>query len=342
MVSARGRLALAMPLMLMRGLGAVSFVGQRMAHSSALRQSALASHRHFASRAPVVCAAAVEALADLEARVREQGNLVRTLKTEGGDEAAVSAAVAELVALKAQLPEGHELLAGGKKKKKAKPEGGGGGGGKKKAPAFDPAVGPSMDEVINVCKRRGIIFQSSEIYGGFAGFFDYGPLGVELRANIKKAWWQDMIQRREDMVGLDSSIIASPKVWAASGHLDGFSDPMVDCKESKVRTEGVPSRARDGRSGWQWEDVGEAGRGRSSVLVAGCARCHRSLAAAHPCTLARSLLRWAPTALRCICYIRYTACSVRHAATVPRRPALLVAGGGGWRAARLYLDHGGA
>jgi len=92
-----------------------------------------------------------------------------------------------------------------------------------------------MDEIVNVCKRRGIIFQSSEVYGGFAGFFDYGPLGVELRANIKKAWWRDMVHRREDVVGLDSSIIASPQVWKASGHVAGFSDPMVDCKSSKLR-----------------------------------------------------------------------------------------------------------
>jgi len=92
-----------------------------------------------------------------------------------------------------------------------------------------------MDEVVNVCKRRGFIFQSSEVYGGYAGFFDYGPLGVELRANIKKAWWRDMVHRRNDVVGLDSSIIGSPKVWRASGHVDGFSDPMVDCKTSKLR-----------------------------------------------------------------------------------------------------------
>ncbi len=92
-----------------------------------------------------------------------------------------------------------------------------------------------MDDIVNVCKRRGFIFQSSDVYGGFAGFFDYGPLGVELRNNIKKAWWRDMVHRRQDMVGVDSSIIASPKVWAASGHLDGFSDPMVDCKVSKLR-----------------------------------------------------------------------------------------------------------
>jgi len=102
-------------------------------------------------------------------------------------------------------------------------------------PAAEVDEGPSMDDVINVCKRRGFIFQSSEVYGGFAGFFDYGPLGVELRQNIKNAWWRDMVHRRDDIVGLDSSIIASPSVWKSSGHLDGFSDPMVDCKTSKLR-----------------------------------------------------------------------------------------------------------
>uniref|UniRef100_A0A6U1N9R4 glycine--tRNA ligase n=1 Tax=Fibrocapsa japonica TaxID=94617 RepID=A0A6U1N9R4_9STRA len=92
-----------------------------------------------------------------------------------------------------------------------------------------------MDEIVALCKRRGIIFQSSEIYNGFQGFYDFGPLGVELRNNIKQAWWKDMVHGREDIVGLDSSIIASPAIWKASGHVDGFSDPMVDCKESKNR-----------------------------------------------------------------------------------------------------------
>ncbi|KAJ1638627.1 hypothetical protein T492DRAFT_851645 [Pavlovales sp. CCMP2436] len=92
-----------------------------------------------------------------------------------------------------------------------------------------------MNDIVSLCKRRGFVYPSSEIYSGFAGFFDYGPLGVELRNNIKKAWWADMVQRRDDVVGLDSSIIASPKIWEASGHLAGFSDPMVDCRESKQR-----------------------------------------------------------------------------------------------------------
>ena len=92
----------------------------------------------------------------------------------------------------------------------------------------------TMEDIVNLCKRRGFIFQSSEIYSPMAGFYDYGPLGVELKNNIKKIWWRDMVQRREDIVGLDSSIIASPAIWQASGHIEGFSDPMVDCRQSKV------------------------------------------------------------------------------------------------------------
>jgi glycyl-tRNA synthetase len=92
-----------------------------------------------------------------------------------------------------------------------------------------------MEELVGLCKRRGFIFPSSEIYGGYNGFFDYGPLGVELRNNIKQAWWRDFVHRRDDIEGLDSSIIMHPAIWKASGHVDGFSDPMVDCKESKLR-----------------------------------------------------------------------------------------------------------
>ncbi|GHC07469.1 glycine--tRNA ligase [Cerasicoccus arenae] len=92
-----------------------------------------------------------------------------------------------------------------------------------------------MDTLVGLCKRRGFIFQSSDLYGGYQGFFDYGPLGVELKNNIKQAWWKDFVHRRDDIVGLDSSIITHPKIWEASGHVGGFSDPMVDCKESKLR-----------------------------------------------------------------------------------------------------------
>jgi glycyl-tRNA synthetase len=92
-----------------------------------------------------------------------------------------------------------------------------------------------MNALVALCKRRGFIFQASEIYGGITGFFDFGPLGSEMKKNIKDAWWQDMVQRRDDIVGLDSAIIQHPKVWHSSGHVAGFSDPMVDCKVSKLR-----------------------------------------------------------------------------------------------------------
>ena len=98
-----------------------------------------------------------------------------------------------------------------------------------------------MDKLVSLCKRRGFIFPSSEIYGGINGFWDYGPLGVELKRNIKDAWWKDTITRHEangkvfDVVGLDCSIIMNPRVWEASGHVGGFSDPMVDCRECKAR-----------------------------------------------------------------------------------------------------------
>jgi glycyl-tRNA synthetase len=93
----------------------------------------------------------------------------------------------------------------------------------------------TMEKIVALCKRRGFIFQSSEIYGGINGFWDYGPLGVELKRNIKNAWWYDTVHAREDMVGLDCSIIMHPQVWKASGHFDLFSDLMVDCRACKSR-----------------------------------------------------------------------------------------------------------
>ncbi len=92
-----------------------------------------------------------------------------------------------------------------------------------------------MEELVSLCKRRGFVYPSSELYNGFQGFFDYGPLGVELKKNIKDRWWRDMVQSRQDIVGVDASIIASPRIWEASGHVTGFCDPMVDCKETKLR-----------------------------------------------------------------------------------------------------------
>jgi len=92
-----------------------------------------------------------------------------------------------------------------------------------------------MEKIVSLCRRRGFIFQSSEIYGGLSSCWDYGPLGVELKRNVKEAWWKAMVHNRDDIVGLDCSILMHPDVWKASGHVDGFSDPMVDCKVCKMR-----------------------------------------------------------------------------------------------------------
>ncbi|MBI2502679.1 MAG: glycine--tRNA ligase [Candidatus Latescibacteria bacterium] len=91
-----------------------------------------------------------------------------------------------------------------------------------------------MDKLVSLCKRRGFIFQSSEVYGGLNGCWDYGPLGVELLRNIKDAWWKAMTYR-EDVEGLDASILMHPRVWEASGHVDNFTDPLIDCKSCKAR-----------------------------------------------------------------------------------------------------------
>ena len=92
-----------------------------------------------------------------------------------------------------------------------------------------------MEAIVSLAKRRGFVFPSSEIYGGLNGFFDYGPLGAELKKNIRDCWWNDMVRRRDDIVGIETSIIMHPKVWQASGHVAGFTDPLVDCKVSKQR-----------------------------------------------------------------------------------------------------------
>ncbi len=93
----------------------------------------------------------------------------------------------------------------------------------------------TMDKVVNLAKRRGFVFQSSEIYGGLSSCWDYGPIGVELKRNVKDAWWREMVARRSDIVGIDCAILMHPRVWEASGHVAGFTDPMVDCKKCKSR-----------------------------------------------------------------------------------------------------------
>ena len=92
-----------------------------------------------------------------------------------------------------------------------------------------------MDKIVSLCKRRGFIFPSSEIYGGLASCWDYGPMGVELKRNVKEVWWKVMVQDRDDVVGLDTSIMMHPGVWAASGHIDSFTDPLVECKSCHLR-----------------------------------------------------------------------------------------------------------
>ncbi|MFC2066317.1 glycine--tRNA ligase [Chloroflexota bacterium] len=93
----------------------------------------------------------------------------------------------------------------------------------------------SMEKIVSLCQRRGFVFPSSEIYGGLSSCWDYGPLGVELKQNIKQAWWRSVVQERDDMVGLDTSILTHPQVWAASGHLEQFTDPLVECKNCHLR-----------------------------------------------------------------------------------------------------------
>ena len=92
-----------------------------------------------------------------------------------------------------------------------------------------------MDRIVALCKRRGFLFQGSEIYGGLNGFWDYGPLGVELKRNVKDAWWRAVVTGRDDVVGIDAALIMHPAVWEASGHLAGFTDPLVDCRSCKQR-----------------------------------------------------------------------------------------------------------
>ena len=93
----------------------------------------------------------------------------------------------------------------------------------------------TMEELVSLCKRRGFLFQSNDIYGGIKGLYDYGPMGVELKNNLKQAWWKSMVYERDDTEGLDASILSAPVVLKHSGHEDTFSDPLVDCKICKSR-----------------------------------------------------------------------------------------------------------
>src|SRR5262249_44479581 len=114
-----------------------------------------------------------------------------------------------------------------------------------------------MDKIVSLSKRRGFIFQSSEIYGGLGSAWDYGPLGVEFKNNIKRLWWRDNVHYRDDMVGLDAAITMHPKVWEASGHLASFSDPFTGCADCgrHYRTDHIEEARKNSK--W-WQSVKEA------------------------------------------------------------------------------------
>ena len=133
-----------------------------------------------------------------------------------------------------------------------------------------------MEKIVSLCKRRGFVFQSSEIYGGINSCYDYGPLGVELKRNVKDAWWRTMVTAREDIVGLDSAIIQHPEVWKSSGHLEGFADLLVDCKVCKARfredhlpDEICPNEEYDGRPATECRNAGHMTEPQMAARVRG-------------------------------------------------------------------------
>ena len=123
----------------------------------------------------------------------------------------------------------------------------------------------TMEKLVNLCKNRGFIFPGSEIYGGLANSWDYGPLGVEFKNNVKKAWWKRFVQESKYNVGLDSAIIMNPETWVASGHVGGFSDPLMDCKQCKARHRAdkliedyaFQNGTDDNPAGWSFEQMAD-------------------------------------------------------------------------------------
>ena len=126
-------------------------------------------------------------------------------------------------------------------------------------------VEKTMDKIVAVAKSRGFVYPGSEIYGGLANTWDYGPLGVELKNNVKRAWWKRFVQQSPYNVGLDSAILMNPEVWVATGHVGGFSDPLMDCKDCKTRhradklIEDFTGKSADGWSNEQMMDFIKAG-----------------------------------------------------------------------------------
>ncbi|MBQ8569056.1 MAG: glycine--tRNA ligase, partial [Oscillospiraceae bacterium] len=118
----------------------------------------------------------------------------------------------------------------------------------------------TMDKIVALCKGRGFVYPGSEIYGGLANTWDYGPLGVELKNNIKKAWLKKFVQESPYNVGLDSAILMNPQTWVASGHIGGFSDPLMDCKECKTRHRAdqlIENQTEVNPTGWTNEQMAE-------------------------------------------------------------------------------------
>ena len=115
-----------------------------------------------------------------------------------------------------------------------------------------------LSKIVSLSKRKGFVFPSSDIYGGLSGFYDYGPLGVELKNNIKKAWWKEIVQKRRDVIGIDGAIISHPRVWEASGHIESFSDPMVDCKKCRKRFKADQLAESLGKTAYSLPDLKKA------------------------------------------------------------------------------------
>lgn len=135
----------------------------------------------------------------------------------------------------------------------------------------------SMENVTALCKRRGFIFPGSDIYGGFANTWDYGPYGAQLKKNIASFWWKHFVQKREDVVGLDSSILMNPKIWEASGHVGNFADPLMDCKSCKERVRGdkliEDSMGIEEATGKSLEQIGEIIK-RNKLKCPKCGKCN--------------------------------------------------------------------
>ena len=135
----------------------------------------------------------------------------------------------------------------------------------------------TMEKMVNYCKQYGFIFQGSEIYGGLANTWDYGPLGKELKENIKKAWWKKFIQEERNSYGLDAAILMNPEVWVASGHVDSFADPLIDCKNCKTRHRADKlieefSNGKETGDGWSNEKL-ESYIKENNVLCPKCGKC---------------------------------------------------------------------